>query len=108
MTQQKIYKEMKELDDKIEKLKTQRSKNFKEIYYICPECGELSTYSKQLEEASQGGMPYCYCRFNHGRIFICYKRINKKLWEELKNLKTDNLRLKSYIKYKIKKRKTKT
>ncbi|HIG94299.1 MAG: hypothetical protein QT05_C0049G0004 [archaeon GW2011_AR13] len=78
------------------------SKNFKEKYYICPSCGELSTYSKQLEEASQGGMPYCYCEFGgeRGRIFIDYKKINKKLWEELKNLKINKLRLREYKKYK--------
>ncbi len=82
-------------------------KNSPEKYYICPECGELSTYSLQIESASQGGLPYCYCEFNNGRIFISYKRINKKLWQELKDLKTDKLRLKAYLKYKVEKGKTK-
>lgn len=79
----------------------------KEIYYICPSCGELSTFSKQLENCSEGGMPYCYCEFfgERGRIFVEYKRINKKLWEELKELKTDKLRLRVYLEYKLKKKK---
>ena len=82
------------------------SKKFREMYYICPLCGGLSTLSQQLEDASGGGMPYCYCEFGgeRGRIFIGYKRISKKLWEELKELKTDKLRLKEYIKYKVKNR----
>jgi len=78
-----------------------KEKKFKETYYICPECGELSTFSEQLEACAGGGMPYCYCEFGgeRGRIFIGYKKINKKLWEELKQLKTDKLRLKEYRKY---------
>ena len=27
----------------------------KESYYICPECGELSTFSKHLNACSNGG-----------------------------------------------------
>lgn len=103
----KINKEMDELDEKIEKLKIQKPKDFKERYYICPECGELSTYSKQLEDACEGGMPYCYCKFNNGRIFIRYKRISKKLWEELKKLKSNKLRLKKYKLDKIRSNKIK-
>ncbi len=76
---------------------------FRERGYICPSCGELSTFSEQLDACSNGGMPYCYCEFGGemGRIFIGYKRINKKLWQELKELKTDKLRLRGYLKYKI-------
>lgn len=110
MTSQKqTLREFNELDNKIEKLKKQRPKNFKETYYICPECGELSTFSQQLESCAEGGMPYCYCEFGgeRGRIFIGYKKISRKLWEELKKLKTDKLRLKNYIKFKVKKRKNK-
>jgi len=80
------------------------TKNFKEKHYICPNCGKLSTESQLVEDASEGGLPYCYCKFTEGRIFIGYKRINKKLWQELKELKTDKLRLKNYIKYKVEKR----
>ena len=77
----------------------------KEGFYICPECGELSTLSQQLEACSNGGMPYCYCEFGgeRGRIFIGYRRINKTIWTELKELKSDKLRLKAYLKYKISK-----
>ena len=73
-------------------------KSTKEKYYICPNCGELSTFSEQLEACSNGGMPYCYCEFDNGRIFIEYKRISKALWEKLKVLKTNKLRLSKYIK----------
>lgn len=79
----------------------------REGYYICPSCGELSTFSQQLEDCSEGGMPYCYCEFlgEGGRIFIGYKKINKKLWEELKALGSDKFRLKAYVKYKLEKKK---
>ena len=75
----------------------------RESYYVCPNCGELSTFSQQVEDCSRGGMPYCYCEFlgERGRIFVGYKRINKKLWEELKALGSDKLRLKMYAKYKL-------
>jgi hypothetical protein len=84
---------------------TSKNRKLKEIYYICPSCGELSTYSKQIEGCSAGAMPYCYCEFSgeRGRIFVGYKRINKRLWAELKKLKTDKLRLKEYIKDKTNK-----
>jgi hypothetical protein len=103
MASQKIYKEMEEIDNKIMKLQNDKPKNFKEKYYICPSCGELSTLSQQIEACSGGGMPYCYCKYGgeRGRVFVGYKRINKKLWEELKELKTDKLRLRKYLQYKI-------
>jgi len=90
-------------------MKTKINNKIKEAHYICPSCGELSTFSQQLEACSQGGMPYCYCEFGgeRGRIFIGYKRINKKLWEELKKLKSNKLRLKEYLQYKLKKKKLK-
>ena len=96
---------MEEIDKRIEKLSKKKIRNFKESYYICPECGELSTFSQQLESCSSGGMPYCYCEFGgeRGRIFIGYKRINKTLWTEFKELKSDKLRLKAYLKYKVSK-----
>ena len=88
------------------KISKREAIDFREGNYICPSCGGLSTFSQQLEEASQGGLPYCYCEFGgeRGRIFIGYKRINKKLWERLKDCKTDKLRLKKYLEYKIKHR----
>ena len=56
-------------------------------------------------------MPYCYCEYGgeRGRVFVDYKRINKKLWNELKELKADKLRLRRYLQYKSNKigRKTK-
>ncbi len=75
----------------------------KESYSICLKCGELSTFSQRIEACSNGGMPYCYCEFGgeRGRIFIGYRRINKQLWEKLKEFKKNKLRLKVYIQYKI-------
>ena len=56
----------------------------KEKYYICSNCKELSTETDLLDACSNGGMPYCYCEFNNGRIFNKYKKINKKEWMKLK------------------------
>ena len=95
------------MDEKIFKLSKKKPKDFREMYYICPNCGELSTYSKQLEGCFGGGMPYCYCEFGRERVFINYKRINKKLWNELNKLKSNMARLKTYLKYKIVKKKEK-
>ena len=72
----------------------------KESYYICQNCGRLSTLSEQLEVCDNGGMPYCYCKFMPERIFVMYKKINKKLWKELKELKTNKLRLRRHIQHK--------
>ena len=80
-----------------------KNKKIKEVYYICPSCGELSTFSQQLEDCSSGGLPYGYCEFNNGRIFIGYKRISKELWDELNKYKAGKLRLKEYLKYKVNK-----
>jgi hypothetical protein len=71
------------IDNKIEKSSMKKQK-IKEVYYICPSCGVLSTNSELLEACGQGGMPYCYCEFGEERIFIGYKRVSKKLWEGLK------------------------
>lgn len=63
-------------------------KKFKEKYYKCPNCGELSTYTEQIEACSSGGMPYCYCKYGEeGRVFVGYKRISKKEYFRLKGLK---------------------
>lgn len=51
----------------------------KEVYYICPNCGNLVTETDLLEACENGGMLYCYCEFNEGGVFIGYKRIAKKL-----------------------------
>lgn len=97
----KIYLEMKKMDEKIEKLSKRKMKNFKESYNICLDCGDLSTLTKQLEACSSGGMPYCYCRYLQERIFVRYKKISKELWQELNLLKTDKLRLKRYLQHKM-------
>jgi len=70
-----------------------------EKYYICPNCGDLTTQTKILEEISGGSCGMCYCEFNRGRILNKYKRVNKQLWKELKKLKTNKLRLKRYNKF---------
>lgn len=79
-------------------------KKFKEKYYICQNCGELNTETKIFGEVSSGSCGMCYCEFNNGKILNKYKRVNRKLWEGLKGLKTDKLRLKEYLKSKIKRR----
>jgi len=55
----------------------------KERYYTCPNCGESATETRLLEACSSGGMPYCYCEFENGKVLIGYKKIGKKAWEKL-------------------------
>ena len=81
-----------------------KNKKFTEKYYICPNCGALNTEAQILEEVSEGSCGMCYCEFDNGRILNKYKRIGKELWEELNKLKTDKLRLKRYVQYKVKRR----
>ncbi len=55
----------------------------KEKYYKCPDCGNLTTETNLLDACSNGGMPYCYCKFDEGRIFVGYKKISKNNWIRL-------------------------
>lgn len=71
-------------------------KKTSEKYYLCLNCGDLSTQTRILEEVSGGSCGMCYCEFNRGRILNKYKRINKQLWGKLKKLKSNRLRLKEY------------
>lgn len=73
-----------------------KNKTSKEKYYICPNCGDLATGTNLLEACKGGGMPYCYCEFNEERTFVGYKRIAKKLWEELNKYKSNKAKLKKY------------
>jgi len=75
----------------------------KEKYYICPNCGELNTETQILEEVVGGSCGMCYCEFDDRRTLNKYKRISKKLWDELNLLKNNKLRLKEYIKHKASK-----
>lgn len=55
----------------------------KEKYYLCLNCGDIVTETKLLKVCSNGGMPYCYCEFENGKVLIGYKKIGKKEWEKL-------------------------
>ena len=72
----------------------------REKYYICLSCGDLKTETEILEEVGLGSCGMCYCEFDQGRILNTYKRINKEVWERLKQEKTDKLRMKMYFQYK--------
>lgn len=81
-----------------------------ERYFICSNCGELTTWSAILEECSNGGMGMCYCRFCsmqwdtkwnkfepvYLRIFEEYTEIPKKVYEGLMGEKNTVLRLEMY------------
>ena len=77
-------------------------KKLKESCYICPICGDLTTETKILEEVSGGSCGMCYCEFDDRRTLNKYKKINRKLWEELMGFRTNNLRLKRYLHNRIK------
>jgi len=79
-----------------------KKEKIKEKYYICFNCGVLNTETQILEDVSDGSCGMCYCEFNKGRILNKYIRINKLLWKELNVCKVDKLRLKKYIRHKIK------
>ena len=89
-------------------IKKKRPKKFREAYHICPNCGELNTETSILEEVSEGSCGMCYCEFSNGRILNKYKKINKKLWGELKGLKNNKLRLKRYMMYMVEKKQLNT
>ena len=63
---------------------------FREVYYICPNCKDLTTLTQVLDEVDEGSCGMCYCEFNNGRILHKYKRISKKKLEELKSKKEKN------------------
>lgn len=78
-----------------------------ESYYICPNCGELTTETDRLEECGSGGNGYCGCEFTISRwseeyetldaecqrYYSDYIPISKDLFEELNNEKNTKLRL---------------
>ena len=63
-----------------------RKKRKKEKYYVCDTCGELSTESEQIEAASSGGLPYCYCQYELLNIFNGYSSISFKRYTQLSKL----------------------
>ena len=71
----------------------------KHEYYVCPNCGDFLTLVQILEDVGEGSCGMCYCEFNNGKIFNKYKRISRKEWERLKELKTDKTRLEFYVIY---------
>jgi len=82
----------------------------KERYFICENCGELTTWSEILKDCGSGGMGLCYCKFTEPfwseeygcidtdtlRLFTDYTEISKDLYERLKFEKNDVLRLKAF------------
>jgi hypothetical protein len=82
----------------------------KERYFICPNCGELTTWNQILRECGSGGVGLCGCGFTHPfwsegydcidietpRIYHGYIEINKDLFDRLKSEKNDVLRLRAF------------
>ena len=60
-------------DETIKKMEEKRKRQKNEKYYICHECGNLSTESKNLEDCEQGGIGLCECRY---MIFEWSKKYN--------------------------------
>lgn len=53
----------------------------REKYFMCPQCGELTTWTAILDECGSGGQGMCYCEYDNGRVFIEYEEISKKEYE---------------------------
>lgn len=56
----------------------------KEKFYKCRECEDITTRSEILDECGCGGAGMCYCQYDNDRILIPWKRISKKLYDDLK------------------------
>lgn len=50
---------------------------------MCAECLGTTTETQLQKDAESGGLPYCYCKYSEGRIFINYKKISKKQYLKL-------------------------
>lgn len=83
----------------------------KEKFFICEECGELSTLTEQLHDCEQGGNGLCSClytafewsdKFNDiehwfPRMYPDWTRIKKKWYDRLKGEKNHVLRLRMFF-----------
>ncbi len=79
-------------------------------YYICEECGELTTEKELINDCSDGGQGMCYCRFLYrywdrdidlddvltDRIFIPYTEIRKEHYDWLSSEYNDVTRLRMF------------
>lgn len=86
----------------------------KNKYYICPNCGELTTEKEILEDISCGGSDMCTCKYtkyywneedkefdvDYPRIYSPYKEININLYSFLKDIYNDVIRLNYYQEFK--------
>jgi hypothetical protein len=86
------------------------SDNLEEGYLICPVCAELITKSQVLENCGNGGSDMCMCSFVENqwnekeqyfepiyfRELTQYKEIPKNIYDILKIVKNDVLRLDMY------------
>jgi hypothetical protein len=62
-----------------------------EIFYKCPECGDVTTKYEILEECGSGGLGMCYCEYDLDKTLIKWKRISRKEYIKLKLLKDINI-----------------
>ena len=81
-----------------------------EKYFICEECGNLSTLSEQLEECESGGNGLCGCLFMEfewnketndidvwcPRVYPQWTKIKKKWYDKLKSESNHITRLKMF------------
>jgi len=49
----------------------------REKYFICPECGAITTKTEIDDDIKHGGQGMCYCEFDNGRVLIQYNEIKK-------------------------------
>ena len=89
-------------------MKSKRGVKIKEGYFICLSCGTLTTSSELEEVCSNGGLPYCDCMYSqlvwNGKDFdyevlgayIGFKNIPKKIYDVLKTIKNDVVRLETF------------
>ena len=82
----------------------------KETFYICENCGNLTTESEILDECSNGGTGLCDCRFGgyvwdeelddldyyYPKEYTEYTEINKKWYDLLNNQPNTVLRLQTF------------
>ena len=90
--------------------KPTKSKKTKQIYYICPNCGSLTTEKKLLDEGEWGGNGMCDCEFTRfywapeygdldvdtPRIYHEYVQLSKKWFDFLKDVDNDVLRVNTF------------
>ena len=83
----------------------------KERYFICHECGELSTWTEQMRDCEHGGTGLCDCRFMsfewdakynglepwYPREYLEWIEISKKWYDWLKGVSNHVLRVRWFL-----------